>query len=97
MVLTRFGWAALAIVFLPACSLFESQATRREKAYERYIHASGEAKMRRQNAIAKQEAAIPSAPAQQRQDVQTGDNPAPPAADAAMVPPAPDAAPASSP
>jgi len=100
MVLNRFGWAALTIVFLPACSLFESQATRREKAYERYVHASRETKVRRQNAVLKQEAAIPSAPAQQRQDVQTGDNngmPVQPAPDGMPVPQAPGTAPAPSP
>ena len=74
MVFPRLGSAALLVVFLSACSMFESQSTRNEKRYERYIQKSRQAKVRRQNKIAKQEeAAIPSAPVQQQQQVQTGD------------------------
>lgn len=61
----RIGALALLVLF-SGCSLFESKATRNEKAYERYIGQSRQAKIRRQT--------IQSPPPKEQVDVGTGDN-----------------------
>ncbi len=84
MILHRLRRAALLGVglglaaLLPACSLFESQTTRNEKRYEKYVGKSRQAKVRRQKSATKQEAAIPAAAVPPPQvDAQAGEAPGP--------------------
>ena len=88
---SKFARTALAaLVLLSGCSLFESQATRREKAYDKYLSKSLRAKEHRVKAsAARGPVTIPNTapPEEQRPAIQSqGDGAAPPPQSA---PPAP--------
>ncbi|GEM_PF-5973019 len=85
--------ALAAVLLVPACGLFESQATRREKAYERYLGNSWKAQQQRQKEAAKHKTKVPAGGATDDRNIRTGPEaattpgPTPPPGEAPPSPP----------